>query len=152
MRDPAVVMLEDGRTFTGLSHGARGTRVARVVFLTAMTGYQESLTDPAMSGRIVVMTTPHIGNTGVNSEDNTSERIWAAGMIVREPARTVSNWRATGTLESLLVRDDVVSICNIDTRALTRHLREYGGLYGVISTDIFDADELAARIRAGSAE
>lgn len=122
----AVLMLEDGRTFSGRAFGATGTTVGEIVFNTGMTGYQETLTDPSYHRQIVVMTSPHIGNTGMNDEDPESTRIWVAGFVVRDPAIRPSNWRSTGDLTAALVADGIVGISDIDTRALTRHLRERG--------------------------
>ena len=125
---PAVLVLEDGRTFTGQAYGAVGTTVGEAVFSTGMSGYQETLTDPSYHRQVVVMTAPHIGNTGVNDEDPESGRIWVAGYVVRDPARRASNWRATRSLDEELVRYGVVGIRGVDTRALTRHLRERGAM------------------------
>ncbi|MGB7980446.1 MAG: glutamine-hydrolyzing carbamoyl-phosphate synthase small subunit [Candidatus Nanopelagicales bacterium] len=125
---PAVLVLEDGRTFTGQAYGAVGTTVGEAVFSTGMSGYQETLTDPSYHRQVVVMTAPHIGNTGVNDQDPESGRIWVAGYVVRDPARRVSNWRATRSLDEELVRYGVVGISGVDTRALTRHLRERGAM------------------------
>ncbi len=122
----AVLVLEDGRVFTGRAFGATGTTVGEAVFNTGMTGYQETLTDPSYHRQIVVMTAPHIGNTGVNDEDPESTRIWVAGFVVREPALRPSSWRSTRTLDEALVAEGIVGISGIDTRALTRHLRERG--------------------------
>jgi carbamoyl-phosphate synthase small subunit len=122
----AVLLLEDGRTFTGRAYGAEGSTLGEIVFNTGMTGYQETLTDPSYHRQIVVMTAPHIGNTGVNDEDQESARIWVAGYVVRDPARRPSNWRSVRTLDDDLVAQGVVGISDIDTRALTRHLRERG--------------------------
>jgi len=122
----AVLVLEDGRVFTGRALGATGTTVGEIVFNTGMTGYQETLTDPSYHRQIVVMTAPHIGNTGMNDEDPESSRIWVAGFVVRDPAIRPSSWRATRSLEDALVADGIVGISDIDTRALTRHLRELG--------------------------
>ena len=121
-------MLEDGRTFTGQAYGAIGTTVGEAVFSTGMSGYQETLTDPSYHRQVVVMTAPHIGNTGVNDEDPESGRIWVAGYVVRDPARRPSNWRSTRTLDEELERYGVVGISGVDTRALTRHLRERGAM------------------------
>ncbi|QTE27814.1 glutamine-hydrolyzing carbamoyl-phosphate synthase small subunit [Pengzhenrongella sicca] len=123
---PATLVLEDGRTFAGAAYGARGRTRGEIVFNTGMTGYQETLTDPSYHRQIVVMTAPHIGNTGVNADDAESARVWVAGFVVRDPARRASNWRATGSLDDALVAESVVGISGIDTRALTRHLRERG--------------------------
>ena len=124
--DPAVFVLEDGTRYTGVAYGARGSGFGEAVFATGMTGYQETLTDPSYAGQIVVMTAPHIGNTGVNDEDPESDRIWVSGYVVRDPSRVVSNYRATGSLDAQLVAQDVVGISGVDTRAITRRLREAG--------------------------
>lgn len=135
-REPAVLVLEDGRTFTGRSYGSRGETVGEAVFCTAMTGYQETLTDPSYHRQIVVMTAPHVGNTGWNDEDDESSRIWVSGYVVRDPALRPSNWRSQRSLEDELVSQGVVGICEIDTRALTRHLRERGAMrVGIFSGD-----------------
>ena len=135
---PAVLVLEDGRVFSGRAYGATGRTVGEIVFNTGMTGYQETLTDPSYHRQIVVMTAPHVGNTGVNEEDDESTRIWVAGFVVRDPARRASNWRASGTLDDELAAQGVVGISGIDTRALTRHLRERG----VMRAGIFSGAEL----------
>ncbi|MEZ0449666.1 glutamine-hydrolyzing carbamoyl-phosphate synthase small subunit [Cellulomonas sp. ICMP 17802] len=122
----AVLVLEDGRTFTGRPYGAEGSTLGEIVFNTGMTGYQETLTDPSYHRQIVVMTAPHIGNTGVNDEDDESAQIWVAGYVVRDPARRASSWRSVRTLDDDLVAQGIVGISAIDTRALTRHLRERG--------------------------
>jgi carbamoyl-phosphate synthase small subunit len=124
----AILVLEDGRTFRGEAYGAVGTTVGEAVFATGMTGYQETLTDPSYHRQVVVMTAPHVGNTGVNREDDESSRIWVAGFVVRDPARRPANWRATGSLDDELVAQGIVGISGIDTRALTRHLRERGAM------------------------
>ncbi len=144
----ALLVLEDGRAFVGEAYGARGETFGEVVFNTGMTGYQETLTDPSYRRQIVVMTAPHIGNTGVNDEDDESSAIWVAGYVVREPSPTTSNWRASGSLADRLVKAGVVGISGIDTRALTRHVREHGSMRAAISTVEFDADVLAERVRA----
>ncbi len=128
LREPAVLVLEDGRVFRGESYGAVGETVGEAVFSTGMTGYQETLTDPSYHRQVVVMTAPHVGNTGVNDEDDESRRIWVAGYVVRDPALRPSNWRSRRTLEDELRAQGVVGICGIDTRALTRHLRERGAM------------------------
>ena len=127
-REPAILILEDGRTFTGRAYGRVGTTVGEAVFSTGMTGYQETLTDPSYHRQVVVMTTPHVGNTGWNDEDDESSRIWVAGYVVRDPAVRPSNWRSRRSLESELDRQGVVGISDLDTRALTRHLRERGAM------------------------
>ncbi len=134
----AILVLEDGRTFTGRAYGATGRTVGEIVFNTGMTGYQETLTDPSYHRQVVVMTAPHIGNTGVNDEDPESSRIWVAGYVVRDPARRSSSWRARRTLDEELVAQGVVGISDVDTRALTRHLRERG----VMRAGIFSGDAL----------
>jgi carbamoyl-phosphate synthase small subunit len=135
-RDTAVLVLEDGRVFTGTPYGAVGATFGEAVFTTGMTGYQETLTDPSYRRQIVVQTAPQIGNTGWNSEDNESSRIWVAGYAVRDPARVPSNWRSEQTLEHQLAEQGVVGVAGIDTRALVRHLRERGAMRaGVFSGD-----------------
>jgi carbamoyl-phosphate synthase small subunit len=132
----AILVLEDGRTFHGEAFGATGETFGEAVFATGMTGYQETLTDPSYHRQVVVQTAPHIGNTGVNGEDDESGRIWVSGYVVRDPARTPSNWRASGTLADRLAGESVVGISGIDTRALTRHLRERGAMrVGVSSVE-----------------
>lgn len=127
-RTEAVLVLEDGTRFCGTSYGAVGTCFGELVFTTGMTGYQETLTDPSYAGQIVLMTAPHIGNTGVNSEDMESEKIWVAGFVVRDAARRVSNFRATSSLDEDLNKSGVVGISGIDTRAVTRHIRSQGAM------------------------
>ena len=127
-RAPAVLVLEDGRIFRGDTYGASGQTVGEAVFSTGMTGYQETLTDPSYHRQVVVMTAPHVGNTGVNDEDNESDRFWVAGYVVRDPALRPSNWCSQRSLEDALVDQGVVGISGIDTRALTRHLRERGAM------------------------
>lgn len=122
----AILLLEDGRSFTGFGYGATGSTTGEIVFATGMTGYQETLTDPSYAGQIVVQTAPHIGNTGVNTRDEESERIWVAGYVVRDASRMVSNFRSEKPLPDELEKYAVVGIQGIDTRALTRHLRSVG--------------------------
>jgi carbamoyl-phosphate synthase small subunit len=124
----AVLVLEDGRTFRGRSYGAQGTALGEAVFATGMTGYQETITDPSYARQLVVQTAPHIGNTGVNDDDAESRRIWVAGYIVREAARRPSNWRSERSLDEELVAQGIVGIQGVDTRAITRHLRERGAM------------------------
>ncbi|GAA1157222.1 glutamine-hydrolyzing carbamoyl-phosphate synthase small subunit [Ornithinicoccus hortensis] len=128
MSTPAVLVLEDGRTFVGEAYGAVGETVGEAVFSTGMTGYQETLTDPSYHRQVVVMTAPHIGNTGVNATDMESRRIWVAGFVVRDPAIRPSNWRSQGDLQTALAEHGVVGISGVDTRALTRHLRDKGAM------------------------
>jgi carbamoyl-phosphate synthase small subunit len=118
-------VLEDGTTFRGHSYGTVGTTLGEAVFATGMTGYQETITDPSYARQIVVQTAPHIGNTGVNSEDAESRRIWVAGYVVRDPARRPSNWRSERSLDEELEAQGIVGIQGVDTRAVTRHLREH---------------------------
>jgi len=132
--DQAILGLEDGTLWRGVALGARGERTGEVVFNTCMTGYQEVLTDPSYYQQIVVMTASHIGNTGVNLDDDESARTWLAGFAVREASRRVSNWRATASLDDYLRERDVVGIADIDTRALVRHLRSQGAMRGALSS------------------
>jgi carbamoyl-phosphate synthase small subunit len=147
---PAVLVLEDGRTFRGRAYGAVGETFGEAVFSTGMTGYQETLTDPSYDRQIVVATAPQIGNTGWNDEDDESRRIWVSGYVVRDPARVPSNWRAKRSLDDELVAQGVVGISGIDTRALTRHLRERGSMRaGIFSGEAIAAEtELLARVQA----
>ncbi|MFE5034271.1 glutamine-hydrolyzing carbamoyl-phosphate synthase small subunit [Streptomyces sp. NPDC056683] len=147
---PAVLVLEDGRIFRGRAYGAVGETFGEAVFSTGMTGYQETLTDPSYDRQIVVATAPQIGNTGWNDEDDESSRIWVSGYVVRDPARVPSNWRAKRSLDEELVAQGVVGISGIDTRALTRHLRERGSMRaGVFSGEAIATDaELLARVQA----
>ncbi|MEU1272789.1 glutamine-hydrolyzing carbamoyl-phosphate synthase small subunit [Streptomyces sp. NPDC005799] len=149
-RVPAVLVLEDGRTFRGRAYGAVGVTFGEAVFSTGMTGYQETLTDPSYDRQIVVATAPQIGNTGWNDEDDESKRIWVSGYVVRDPARVPSNWRAKRSLDDELLAQGIVGISGIDTRALTRHLRERGSMRaGIFSGDAIAAeDELLARVQA----
>jgi len=126
MTNRAVLVLEDGKVFTGKAYGATGTTLGELVFATGMTGYQETLTDPSYAGQIVVQTAPHIGNTGVNGRDEESSKVWVAGYVVRDPSRIVSNFRAEKSLPEELENYGIVGISGIDTRALTRHLRTAG--------------------------
>jgi carbamoyl-phosphate synthase small subunit len=146
-RTDALLVLEDGRTFRGRSFGAVGETIGEAVFSTGMTGYQETLTDPSYHRQVVVMTSPHVGNTGVNRDDPESGRIWVAGYVVRDPARRPSNWRSTRSLDDELVEQGVVGISGIDTRALTRHLRERGAMRVGISTIETNPDRLLERVR-----
>lgn len=141
-RRDAVLVLEDGRSMRGYSYGAVGSAFGEAVFSTGMTGYQETLTDPSYHRQVVIMTAPHIGNTGVNDEDGESRRIWVAGYVVRDPARLTSNWRATGSLADELESQGIVGISGVDTRALTRHLRERGAMrVGIFSGSAADAPD-----------
>jgi carbamoyl-phosphate synthase small subunit len=148
-RKPAVYVLEDGRIFRGQAYGAIGETFGEAVFNTGMTGYQETLTDPSYHRQVVAMTAPQIGNTGVNDEDPESSRIWVAGYVVRDPARVPSNWRSQRSLDEELVKQGIVGISGIDTRALTRHLRESGAMRcGIFSgAAIADDATLLERVR-----
>jgi carbamoyl-phosphate synthase small subunit len=147
-RTPALLVLEDGRTFRGESYGAAGETFGEAVFNTGMTGYQETLTDPSYHRQIVAMTAPHIGNTGVNDADRESDRIWVAGYVVRDPSRAASNWRSERELADELADQGVVGISGVDTRALTRHLRERGAMRAAVSSVETDPDALLARVLA----
>ncbi|MEZ0089873.1 glutamine-hydrolyzing carbamoyl-phosphate synthase small subunit [Streptacidiphilus sp. EB129] len=148
-RVPAAYVLEDGRIFRGQAYGAVGETFGEAVFNTGMTGYQETLTDPSYHRQVVTMTAPHIGNTGVNDEDPESARIWVAGYVVRDPARVASNWRSRRSLDQELVDQGIVGISGIDTRALTRHLRERGAMRCGIFSGAALADDatLLERVR-----
>ena len=151
--DTAVLVLEDGTRFEGRAWGARGRTIGEAVFSTGMTGYQETLTDPSYAGQIVVMTAPHIGNTGVNDKDRESARIWVAGFVAREPSRIVSNFRADGSLDDQLDRDGIVGISGIDTRSVTRRLRDAGAMRAGIFSGAdraLAAEEQLAIVRAGA--
>ena len=145
---PALLVLEDGRAFRGASWGAPGQAFGEAVFNTGMTGYQETLTDPSYHRQIVTMTAPQIGNTGVNDEDDESRRIWVAGFVVRDASRVRSSWRATGDLGAELARQGVVAVRDVDTRALTRHLRERGAMRAGLFTGetVADVDTLVQRV------
>lgn len=141
---PAMLVLADGSVFRGISIGAPGQTVGEVVFNTSMTGYQEILTDPSYTKQIVTLTYPHIGNTGVNAEDVESGKVYASGLIIRDLPLVNSNWRSEQTLSEYLVANKVVAIADIDTRKLTRILREKGAQAGcIIAGDINEADALA---------
>jgi carbamoyl-phosphate synthase small subunit len=143
----ALLVLEDGRTFRGEAFGAVGESVGEAVFATGMTGYQETLTDPSYHRQVVVMTAPHVGNTGVNDEDGESARVQVAGYVVRDPARTPSSWRSRRSLQDELERAGVVGVSGVDTRALTRHLRERGAMRVGLSSVETEPEALLARVR-----
>ncbi len=146
MSDPAVLALSDGTVFHGRSIGVSGLGIGEVVFNTAITGYQEILTDPSYAQQIVTLTYPHIGNTGVNTQDSESRRTFASGLVVRDASMAVSNWRASGSLGDFLREQGVVAIADIDTRKLTRLLRTHGAQSGCIMAGpaISNAQALAA--------
>ena len=153
-REPAVLVLEDGRVMHGERYGAAGVTFGEAVFSTGMSGYQETLTDPSYDRQVVVMTAPHIGNTGVNEEDLESTKIWVAGYVVRDPSRVSSNWRSTGDLASALDKQGIVGISGVVTRALTRHLRERGAMkVGIFSGDAakLSVAELLTQVQASPA-
>ena len=147
MTTPAILALEDGSIFRGVAIGATGQSTGEVVFNTSMTGYQEILTDPSYAHQIVTLTYPHIGNTGTNSEDEESEFIWSAGLVIRDLPLAASNWRNTQSLDEYLIANNVVAIADIDTRRLTRILREKGAQSGCIMAGD-DIDEAAALVAA----
>jgi len=144
----ALLVLEDGRSFTGTAFGASGETFGEAVFATGMSGYQETLTDPSYHRQVVVATAPHIGNTGWNDEDDESGRIWVSGYVVRDAARVPSSWRSRRTLDDELKAQGVVGISDVDTRALTRHLRERGAMRVGISSTETDPQALLQRVLA----
>ena len=144
---PALLVLEDGTVFRGTAFGAPGESFGEAVFNTGMTGYQETLTDPSYCGQIVAMTAPHIGNTGINDEDDESRRIWVSGFVIRDPSPVASSWRAARTLDDQLKASGVTAIAINGTRALTLRLREHGAMRAAISTTAADPAELAERVR-----
>ena len=148
----AFLVLEDGRIFTGRSWAAIGTTFGEAVFSTGMTGYQETLTDPSYHKQVVIMTAPHIGNTGMNSPDEESSKIWVSGFVVRNPSSVVSNWRSERSLESDLIAQSVVGISGVDTRALTRHLRDRGAMkVGIFSGTELSTEEMVTQVRSSGA-
>jgi carbamoyl-phosphate synthase small subunit len=144
----AILVLEDGRTFHGASFGADGETFGEMVFNTSMSGYQEILTDPSYAGQIVCMTYPLIGNYGVNEQDVESRRPWVEGFVVREASPIASNWRSHETLDAYLVRNNIVGIEHIDTRALVRHIRSKGAMRSAISTVDLDEKSLLEKVLA----
>ncbi|HEX3824365.1 MAG TPA: glutamine-hydrolyzing carbamoyl-phosphate synthase small subunit [Mycobacteriales bacterium] len=148
MTESAILVLEDGRTFRGQAYGSRGETFGEAVFTTGMTGYQETLTDPSFHRQVVVQTAPHIGNTGINDEDDESRRVWVAGYVVRDPARVPSSWRAKRSLDDELSANQIVGISGIDTRALTRHLRDRGAMRVGVSSTETDVEALLQRVLA----
>jgi carbamoyl-phosphate synthase small subunit len=144
---PALLALEDGSQWPGTAFGARGTTTGEIVFNTSLTGYQEILTDPSYHNQIVTMTMPHIGNTGTTPDDDESDRVWAAGLVVRSLSPVVSNWRARQSLPEYLAERGVVAITGVETRALVRHIRTHGAMRAALSTEINDANELVALAR-----
>ena len=144
----AFLVLDDGRIFEGLSWGATGKTFGEAVFQTGMTGYQETLTDPSYHQQVVVMTAPHIGNTGMNTADNESSKIWVAGFVVRNPSPITSNWRSEKSLDDVMREQEIVGISGIDTRALTRHLRDRGAMrVGIFSDLELSREEMVIEVR-----
>ena len=144
----AFLVLDDGRIFEGRSWGATGRTFGEAVFQTGMTGYQETLTDPSYHKQVVVMTAPHIGNTGMNTQDNESSKIWVAGFVVRNPSSLTSNWRSENDLEAELISQNVVGIQGVDTRAITRHLRDRGAMrVGIFSNLELTREEMVVEVR-----
>ena len=144
----AFLVLDDGRVFEGKSWGATGRTFGEAVFQTGMTGYQETLTDPSYHRQVVVMTAPHIGNTGMNAHDNESSKIWVAGFVVRNPSPITSNWRSEVDLVDVLIEQNIVGISGIDTRALTRHLRDRGAMrVGIFSELELSREEMVIEVR-----
>jgi carbamoyl-phosphate synthase small subunit len=144
----AFLVLDDGRIFEGLSWGATGKTFGEAVFQTGMTGYQETLTDPSYHQQVVVMTAPHIGNTGMNAADNESSKIWVAGFVVRNPSPITSNWRSEKSLDEVMREQEIVGISGIDTRALTRHLRDRGAMrVGIFSDLDLSREEMVIEVR-----
>ena len=147
-KSSAYLVLDDGRIFEGLSWAKEGETFGEAVFSTGMTGYQETLTDPSYHKQIVIMTAPHIGNTGVNKNDEESEKIWVSGFVARNPSPTSSNWRSEKSLEQELIDSDVVGIQGVDTRAITRHLRDRGAMrVGIFSNTELTKEEMVVRVR-----
>jgi carbamoyl-phosphate synthase small subunit len=144
---PALLVLEDGTQWPGTSFGAAGTTTGEIVFNTSLTGYQEILTDPSYHHQIVTMTMPHIGNTGTTPEDDESDRVWAAGLVVRSLSPVVSNWRAQQSLPHYLAERGVIAISDVETRALVRHIRTHGAMRAALSTEIKDTAELVELAR-----
>lgn len=144
----AFFVLDDGRVFEGRSWAATGKTFGEAVFQTGMTGYQETLTDPSYHKQVVVMTAPHIGNTGVNSHDNESSKIWVAGFVVRNPSSLTSNWRSENDLEAEMIAQGIIGIAGVDTRAITRHLRDRGAMrVGIFSGLDLSREEMVVEVR-----
>lgn len=144
----ALLVLEDGTEWPGIGFGANGDTTGEIVFNTSLTGYQEILTDPSYHGQLITMTMPHIGNYGVSPDDDESDRVWAAGMIVRSLSPVVSNWRANQSLDDYLAERNIVGITEVNTRALVRHIRTHGAMRAAISSSDPDPERLLALARA----
>ena len=148
----AYLVLDDGRIFEGSSWAATGKTFGEAVFQTGMTGYQEALTDPSYHKQVVIMTAPHIGNTGVNDSDNESAKMWVAGFVVRNPSSVTSNWRAQNDLEAELIAQGIIGIQGVDTRAITRHLRDRGAMrVGIFSGLELTREEMVVEVRKAEA-
>jgi carbamoyl-phosphate synthase small subunit len=151
LRKKALLMLEDRNVFSGISFGETGTICGEIVFNTAMSGYQEILTDPSYANQIITLTSPHVGNVGTNAEDEESEKIWAKGLIAKSYSATWSNWRAGSSLHAYLQKHHTVGIANIDTRRLTRLLRDKGVLHGCVTTEDITLDDALKLIQLNKA-
>lgn len=144
----AFLVLDDGRIFEGKSWGATGRTFGEAVFQTGMTGYQETMTDPSYHRQVVVMTSPHIGNTGMNTFDNESSKIWVAGFVARNPSPITSNWRSEANLVDVMIDQNIVGIAGVDTRAITRHLRDRGAMrVGIFSDLDLTREEMVIEVR-----
>ena len=148
MNKPALLVLADGTVFEGISVGANGDGVGELVFNTSMTGYQEMLTDPSYARQIITLTAAHIGNTGCNSDDMESSRVWASGLVMRDCVAVPSNYRSEQSFPDWLKKQGVVAIAGIDTRQLTLRLREHGSIAACISTDVSQPDKALATARS----
>lgn len=148
IRKKAIIVFQDGTVFRGYSFGAFGTNIGEIVFNTSMSGYQEILTDPSYKGQIVTMTYPLIGNYGTNKDDVESRKPFLGGFIVKECSKIASNWRSQMTLEDYLIKNNIIGIEGVDTRAITRHIRKYGTPHGAISTEILDEKILLEKVRS----
>ena len=147
-RASGYLVLDDGTIFEGDAWGVTGETFGEIVFTTGMTGYQETLTDPSYFNQVVVMTAPHIGNTGMNREDEESRRIWVSGFVVRDPSPMVSNWRSTSSLEAEMKKYGVIGLSGVDTRAITLHIRERGAMRVGIFTDLnLSREEMVVKVR-----
>ena len=144
----AILLLDDGKLFKGTTFGATGQAIGEVCFNTGMTGYQEILTDPSYAKQIVTMTAPHIGNYGVNSEDIESEKIQVSGFVIKEESTFPSSWRSEMSLGDYLKKQNIVGIKNIDTRALTRHIRDNGAMNGIISSTTDNKNKLTSKLKS----
>ena len=152
MQHKAYLVLDDGAIFEGTSWAARGETFGEAVFSTGMTGYQETLTDPSYHKQVVIMTAPHIGNTGMNHFDEESKKVWVSGFVVRNPSPIVSNWRSERSLEEVLIDSGVIGIQGVDTRAITRHLRDRGAMrVGIFSGDEYSREEMVIKVRQAPA-